>query len=56
MRAVSLRGEHLDVQVDDLGSFAVRLPRLAQQHDVTLFELSPTDESLESVFAYLVAR
>ena len=32
------------------------LPRLARQHDVTLFELSPSDESLESVFAYLVAR
>ncbi len=56
VRAVSLRGEHLDVQVDDLGSFAVGLPRLAQQHDVTILELSPSDESLESVFAYLVAR
>ena len=56
MRAVSLRGEHLDVQVDDLGSFAVGLPRLARQHDVTILELSPSDESLESVFAYLVAR
>jgi len=56
VRAVSLRGEHLDVQVGDLGSFAVDLPGLARQHDVTLFELSPSDESLESVFAYLVAR
>ena len=56
VRAVSLRGDHLDVQVDDLGSFAVGLPALARQHDLTLFELSPSDESLESVFAYLVAR
>ena len=56
VRAVSLRGDQLDVQVGDLGSFAVDLPRLARQHDVTLFELSPSDESLESVFAYLVAR
>ena len=56
VRAVSLRVDHLDVQVDDLGSFAVSLPGLARQHDVTLFELSPSDESLESVFAYLVAR
>ncbi|MCF6376521.1 ABC transporter ATP-binding protein [Nocardioides KLBMP 9356] len=56
VRAVSLRGDHLDVQVGDLGSFAVELPGLARQHDVTLFELSPSDESLESVFAYLVAR
>ena len=29
---------------------------LARQHDLTIFELSPSDESLESVFAYLVAR
>ena len=56
VRAVSLRGEHLDVQVDDLGSFAVGLPRLAREHGVTILELSPSDESLESVFAYLVAR
>ncbi|RYB94882.1 ABC transporter ATP-binding protein [Nocardioides oleivorans] len=56
VRAVSLGSEHLDVQVDDLGSFAVGLPSLARQHDLTLFELSPSDESLESVFAYLVAR
>ncbi len=56
VRAVSLRGEHLDVQVDDLGSFAITLPVLARQHDLTVFELSPSDESLESVFAYLVAR
>ncbi|WP_210438726.1 ABC transporter ATP-binding protein [Nocardioides xinjiangensis] len=57
VRAVSLRADgHLDVQVGDLGSFAVSLPALARQHDVTLFELSPSDESLESVFAYLVAR
>ncbi|MBC2931440.1 ABC transporter ATP-binding protein [Nocardioides sp. zg-1228] len=56
VRAVRLGDDHLDVQVDDLGSFAVELPGLARQHDVTLFELSPSDESLESVFAYLVAR
>ena len=34
----------------------VGLPGLAKQHDLTIFELSPSDESLESVFAYLVAR
>jgi ABC-2 type transport system ATP-binding protein len=56
VRAVGLRRDYLDVQVGDLGSFAVDLPALARQHDVTLFELSPSDESLESVFAYLVAR
>ena len=34
VRAVSLRGaDGLDVQVDDLGSFAVGLPGWARQHD-----------------------
>ena len=46
----------LEVQVNDLGSFAAQLPTLTRSHDLTLFELSPSDESLESVFAYLVAR
>lgn len=56
VRAVSLARDHVDVEVGDLGSFAVALPGLARDHDLTLFELSPSDESLESVFAYLVAR
>ncbi len=57
VRAVRLRPDSgLDVEVDDLGSFAVGLPRWAQAHDLTLFDLSPSDESLESVFAYLVDR
>ena len=46
----------LDVQVDDLGSFAVGLPRWARAADLTLYDLSPSDESLESVFSYLVDR
>ena len=62
--AVSLRGPGaqagtrggVDVSVTDLGAFARRLPRLARDADVRLLELAPTDESLESVFAYLVGR
>ena len=46
----------LEVQVSDLGTFASELPTLTRSHDLSLFELSPSDESLESVFAYLVAR
>ncbi len=45
----------LDLEVADMGRFAHVLPRLAQAHGVRLLEMSPTDESLESVFAYLVA-
>jgi ABC-2 type transport system ATP-binding protein len=57
VQAVQLRpAGGLDVQVSDLGSFASALPRLTRDHGVTLFELSPSDESLESVFSYLVAR
>lgn len=57
VRAVALRPRGgIDVQVSDLGTFAGRLPGLARAHDLTVFELSPSDESLESVFEYLVAR
>jgi ABC-2 type transport system ATP-binding protein len=53
--AVSLRREGgVDVSVCDFGAFAVRLPRVARQHGIRILELTPTDESLESVFAYLV--
>ena len=57
VRAVRLRPDGgLDVEVDDLGSFAVGLPQWARAAGLTLYDLSPSDESLESVFAYLVAR
>jgi len=46
----------LAVRSSDFASFTRVLPRIARDHDVTLFELRPTDESLESVFAYLVRR
>jgi ABC-2 type transport system ATP-binding protein len=53
--AVSLRAQGgVDVSVSDFGAFAVRLPQLARDHGVRILELAPTDESLESVFAYLV--
>jgi ABC-2 type transport system ATP-binding protein len=53
--AVALRdGGGVDVSVSDFGAFAVRLPRVAREHGIRITELTPTDESLESVFAYLV--
>ncbi|MGI8646363.1 MAG: ABC transporter ATP-binding protein [Nocardioides sp.] len=53
--AVALRSAGgVDVSVSDFGTFAVRLPRLARDHSVRILELTPTDESLESLFAYLV--
>ena len=32
----------------------VRLPQVARDHGIRISEVTPTDESLESVFAYLV--
>jgi ABC-2 type transport system ATP-binding protein len=53
--AVSLRpGGGVDVSVSDFGAFAVRLPRVARDRGIRISEVTPTDESLESVFAYLV--
>jgi ABC-2 type transport system ATP-binding protein len=55
--AVGLRPRGgVDVSVTDLGEFAHRLPRVARDAQVRLVELTPTDESLESVFSYLVGR
>ena len=46
----------LHVQTTDFASFVRVLPQLASGLDVRLYQVSPADESLESVFAYLVAR
>lgn len=45
----------LDVEVGDFGRFAHLLPRLARDGGLRLLEVVPTDESLESVFSYLVS-
>jgi ABC-2 type transport system ATP-binding protein len=49
-------GEVLHVQAADHGRFVHVLPVLARQFGIRLFEVAPADESLESVFAYLVGR
>jgi ABC-2 type transport system ATP-binding protein len=55
VRAVSLLPEGgVEVEADDFGRFSAALPRLARDHRIRLYEVSPTDESLESVFSYLV--
>jgi ABC-2 type transport system ATP-binding protein len=56
VRGIRLRGEGgIEVEASDFGRFSEVLPRMAREHGVRLLEVSPTDESLESVFAYLVA-
>jgi ABC-2 type transport system ATP-binding protein len=53
---VEIDPEGLTVQASDLASFARLAPVVARDSSVTVYELSPTDESLESVFSYLVRR
>jgi ABC-2 type transport system ATP-binding protein len=55
----SVSGATLDdgvliIRADDFGAFSRTVARRAQKEGVTLFEVLPTDESLESVFSYLV--
>jgi ABC-2 type transport system ATP-binding protein len=49
-------GRALHVEATDRASFVRLLPRVAQRHGIRLFEVTPADESLESVFSYLVTR
>jgi len=56
VRGARLRSEGgIEVEASDFGRFSEVLPRLAREHDVRLHEVTPTDESLESVFSYLVS-
>ena len=51
---VEVTGRGLQVRASDYGAFSRELAVLARDQDVRLRELLPADESLESVFAYLV--
>jgi ABC-2 type transport system ATP-binding protein len=53
---VELVGDRLAIRTADYGGFTRALPRIARAIGVTLFEVAPTDDSLESVFSYLVRR
>jgi len=53
---VELRDGRLSVRTTEFAALTRVLPRVAQELGVTLVEVRPTDESLESVFAYLVRR
>jgi ABC-2 type transport system ATP-binding protein len=46
----------LNVQATDYGRFVHALPAIAAARGIRLFDVTPADESLESVFSYLVAR
>jgi ABC-2 type transport system ATP-binding protein len=52
---VELSGKGLQVRASDYGAFCREIAVLARGQDIRLLELLPSDESLESVFAYLIA-
>ena len=52
---VALDDGLLSVRAADFGGFARVVSGVARRTSITLYELLPTDESLESVFSYLVA-
>lgn len=47
--------EALQIQAIDFTRFTELLPRVARENNIRLYTVSPSDESLESVFSYLVA-
>lgn len=53
---VELNDGTVVVRANELGAFASAAPRAAQTAGASLFEVRPEDESLESVFEYLVTR
>ena len=53
---VELSDERLTVRTSQFADFVRAAPRIARNEGITLQELLPTDESLESVFSYLVRR
>jgi ABC-2 type transport system ATP-binding protein len=45
----------LQVRTSDFGAFCAQIATLTRDHGIALRELLPTDESLESVFGYLIS-
>ena len=48
--------DRIIASTNDVSHFYQMVPLAAQQQDVRLFEIQPTDESLSSVFSYLVEK
>ena len=54
--SVSVAESALHIETTDLGSLGMIVPRVARDVDVRVTGFEPEDESLESVFRYLVRR
>ena len=53
---VELQDGLLQVRTGEFAAFTLAIPGVARKAGVSIHELRPTDESLESVFSYLVKR
>jgi ABC-2 type transport system ATP-binding protein len=53
---VEINGDSIEVRTSEYGAFTRHVAALAARARTRLYEVSPTDESLESVFSYLVQR
>ncbi len=56
LRGLTVEGDSLVLEVDDPRDCYWQLPRLARTADVRLYEIGALDDSLASVFSYVVAR
>jgi ABC-2 type transport system ATP-binding protein len=54
-RGVELTSRGLEIEAIDFPRFTLLLPQAAHSAGIRLWEVAPADESLESVFSYLVA-
>jgi ABC-2 type transport system ATP-binding protein len=52
---VELTTHGLQVRVSDYGTFTRELAGISRDHAIRLTQVQPADESLESVFTYLLA-
>lgn len=56
LRSLEVVDDRLVLRVTEFDALTRALPQVARAHGIRLYEVRPTDESLESVFAYLVGR
>jgi ABC-2 type transport system ATP-binding protein len=54
--AVEITGKGLSIRTTDYGAFTASIATLTRDKGIRLRELLPTDESLESVFSYLISN
>ena len=52
----TLEDGRLTIRVGEFSGFTRTVARVARDAGVSLFEVAPDDDSLESVFAYLTSR